>query len=106
MESYTQLGIAGVTLGILFFIVRYFVSALTKQGDRHYELTEKFIQLSKDNIESHHRLADSIDANVKSNELLAKATKDSNEQVALATKESGDKLTTLLMKAIKNNNKK
>lgn len=63
---------------------------MTKKDERNDMLTEKFIQLSKDNIESHVQLAQSLELNTKS-----------NQQVAQATKDSSDKLSALMLKVIK-----
>ena len=45
METYTQLGIAGITLGILFFIVRYFVDTIKEKDRTTLELTRKLIEM-------------------------------------------------------------
>ena len=42
MESFTQLGIAGATLLILLFVVRYFISAMDKKDTYIQSITEKF----------------------------------------------------------------
>ena len=41
-EQLTQFGIAGLTLGILFFIVRYFVKAMEGKDKRIGEMTDQF----------------------------------------------------------------
>ena len=38
----TQLGISGLTLGILFVIVRYFISALTKKDEQITQIVKEF----------------------------------------------------------------
>lgn len=65
MESYTQLGLAGITLGILFFTVRYFVKALTEKDITNKELTSKFMKMIELNIKSHNKLSKSIDLNTE-----------------------------------------
>jgi hypothetical protein len=57
----TQLGLAGATLAILFFIVRYFVQALKDAREDHKELTQKFIDLTKSDIETRARDTESRD---------------------------------------------
>lgn len=91
MENYTQLGLAGATLAILFFIVKYFVAAMNKKDDTITDLHTKFIELSEKNIVSHNELTTSLKANT-----------ESNRQVAVATKEGNDKLTAMILKVIKN----
>lgn len=46
MQDYTQLGIAGITLGILYFIVRYFVSALRQKDVVILEAYRKINEIS------------------------------------------------------------
>ncbi len=72
MENWTQLGIAGLTLAILAFIVRYFVSALDKKDARNIELANKLLDLSEENIKTNNKLAESIDKNTE----IAKTTSD------------------------------
>jgi len=42
MQDYTQLGIAGATLGILFLVVRYFIQAIDKKDSYITKITEQF----------------------------------------------------------------
>lgn len=42
MEQFTQLGIAGATLFILFLVVRFFIQAIEKKDAYIKEITEKF----------------------------------------------------------------
>ena len=42
MEAWTQLGIAGLTLAILFFVVRYFVAAITAKDKQIIEMVKGF----------------------------------------------------------------
>lgn len=43
----TQFGIAGLTLAILFFIVRYFVAALTKKDDQILKKDDQILEMTK-----------------------------------------------------------
>lgn len=81
--DYSQLGIAGVTLAILFFIVRYFVSTITKKDEANALLTQKLFELSQQGLAVQQKLATSLDANTE------------------AAKESSDKLTALFEEVIK-----
>ena len=90
MEAYTQLGIAGLTLGILFFIVRYFISALDKKDGTISGLTDRFIKVTEDTNQSHAELTTAIGMNTK-------VTKESVE----ASKKSSDNLTKLVLKIVK-----
>ena len=40
--DWTQLGIAGATLIILFFVIRYFISAMTKKDDQIIKMITDF----------------------------------------------------------------
>lgn len=91
IEAWTQLGIAGLTLGILFFIVRFFIKALENNRTDNKELTEKFIAITEENIKTHGQLVQSIDANTR-------ATKESID----SSKLSSDNLTSLILKIITN----
>lgn len=82
-DNITQLGIAGVTLAILFFIVRYFVEALKEKDKRNGDLADKLLDLSQGNIEANKKLSDSIDANTQ------------------ATKTNTDNLSKLMLELIK-----
>lgn len=97
MDNATTIGLGSLAasiLGILFFVVKYFVKALNKKDEDIKELTEKLIKISEENIISHNQLAQSIDASTTSNKEVAKATKDSS-----------DKLTALMLRVIKSNGK-
>lgn len=94
-NSWTQLGLAGATLAILFFIVKYFVATLNKKDVDITELNKKFIELSEKNITSHNELAQALDKNTQS-----------NKEVATATKEGNDKLTAMILKVIKNGSRR
>lgn len=91
MDGWTQLGIAGITLGILFFIVRYFVKALQDSRLDSKELTNKFITLAEENIKSHTQLTSAITANTQ-------VTRESIE----SSKLSSDNLTALILKIVTN----
>lgn len=65
MNGYDQLGMAGATLVILFFVVRYFVKAMDMKDTYNKMLTEKLVGLVEDNIASRGKLVESIDANTK-----------------------------------------
>lgn len=82
-DNVTQLGIAGLTLAILFFIVRYFVEALKEKDKRNGDLADKLLDLSQRNIEANKKLSDSIDANTQ------------------ATKTNTDNLSKLMLELIK-----
>lgn len=42
MQDFTQLGIAGATLAILFLVVRYFIQAIDKKDTYITRITEQF----------------------------------------------------------------
>lgn len=65
VDNWTQLGISGVTLSILFFIVRYFISALDKKDAVNLELTNRFIKIAEENTESRVNLKSAIETNTK-----------------------------------------
>ena len=50
MNDYSQLGIAGLTLGILFFIVRWFVDTITKKDEQISIITENFTKVMSNHI--------------------------------------------------------
>lgn len=83
MGDWTQLGIAGLTLGILFFIVKYFVKEQTENRIDAKELTERFIKMSEDSNRVQSKLTEAIQANT------------------IATKNSTDNITKLLVEVIK-----
>lgn len=83
MDNWTQLGVSGLTLFILFFIVRYFVSALKQKDQQYLELTEKFIKITEDNTIEKINLKNAIDANTA------------------ATRQTADSLTKLVMDVVK-----
>lgn len=86
-SDYTQLGLAGITLAILFFVVRYFVQAMQEKDKVNKELTDKFIEITRGTIESQNKLAEAIDQNTS------------------ASKSNTDKLSLLVLKALKKNGK-
>ena len=79
MEAYTQLGIAGLTLGILFFIVRYFISALDKKDGTISGLTDRFIKVTEDTNQSHAELTTAIGMNTKVTKESVEASKKSSD---------------------------
>lgn len=83
MDGYTQFGVAGVMLGIFFFIIRYFVSAMKESRRDNKDLTDKFIKMNEDNIKTNTNLTRSIEANTQ------------------ITQKSTDMLTALTLKIIK-----
>lgn len=89
-ETFANLGLAGATLAILFFIVRYFVTAINAKDIVIKDLTAQFLQLAKDDIDSRNQHTKALDINTRSNETIAKVASDSN-----------DKLTVLILKAMK-----
>jgi len=87
MNELTNLGVAGVTLAILFFIVRYFVSTLTKKDEYISTITKEF-----STIVSNH-----LTHAVKVEEKMA----DSNQEVAKALLELKNEI-----RQMNNNNKR
>lgn len=85
MQDYTQLGIAGATLGILFYIVKKFIDELNESRRDNKELTEKFIRIAEENSEARIILKNAITANTE------------------ATKTTADNITKLLLKVLKKN---
>lgn len=51
MDSWAQLGVAGVTLGILYVVVRSFIDTQKESQTNNRSLTEKFIQIVEKNLE-------------------------------------------------------
>lgn len=49
-EQLTQLGISGLTLGILLFVVRFFVSNIDKKDAYIKELTSNFLIVIQNHI--------------------------------------------------------
>ena len=76
MEQYTQLGLAGVTLGILFFTVQYFVKAINHKDSMNYELTQKFIKIAQDNIDTRRVQTEVMKKQVKSTDKLSTIIND------------------------------
>lgn len=89
-DNITQLGVSGLTLGILYFVVKNFVKTINKKDEHIERLTEKFIDMGKQNIESHLGLTKSIDANTE-------ATRQAKE----SSKKDNDNLSKLILKLIK-----
>lgn len=87
-DGFTQLGISGLTLAILFFVVRYFVQAMTIKDKENAELTGKFIDMTRHNLESQSNLTRAIEANT------------------ISTKVSTDNLSKLMLKVLKQNGHK
>ena len=87
MNELTNLGVAGVTLAILFFIVRYFVSTLTKKDEYISIITKEFSTIVSNHL---------IHA-VKAEEKMA----DSNQEVAKALLELKNEI-----RQMNNNNKR
>lgn len=83
MDNWTQLGVAGITLAILAFTVKYFVSAMTRKDEINIDLTNKFIKIAEENTEARLKLKDAIDVNTE------------------ATRTSADNLTKLILQLIK-----
>ncbi len=50
-ETLTNLGVAGATLAILFFIVKFFVSAITKKDDYITAITKNFTRVVENHIQ-------------------------------------------------------
>lgn len=50
MTDYTQLGIAGLTLAILFFVVKYFISALKDSNKERLEIVKSFNETINNHI--------------------------------------------------------
>lgn len=50
MNDYSQLGIAGLTLGILFFIVRWFVATISKKDKQILDITKDFTIVIENHI--------------------------------------------------------
>ena len=90
MEAYTQLGISGVTLGILFFIVRYFISAMDKKDSIIIDQYKALRELTERSILSIDKVSNTIEINTN-------ATKTAAE----VTKLSANNLTKLMLKVIK-----
>lgn len=86
------IGIVTTVLGVLGFVVKYFVSASTRKDEIIYELTNKFIKTTEDTNKSHSELTQAIDTNTK-------ATRESSE----SSKRSSDNLTKLVLKIVKSN---
>lgn len=87
MTDWTQLGLAGATLGILLLVVKFFMDYIKESRKESKELTEKFITMSEENIKTHLQLNNTIEANTK-------VTLESVNQSKL----SSDKLTELVLK--------
>lgn len=65
--DFTQLGLAGAMLSILFFIVKYFVTALAAKDTSYTDLANKLLDLSNATVLSNQKLADAIQANTVAN---------------------------------------
>ena len=85
MGDYTQLGIAGLTLGILFFIVRYFVSAMNKKDDILLRQHEELKELTIKGMETTEKFTQAVNTNTQT------------------AKTSSDNLTKLILELIKSN---
>lgn len=51
LQGFTQLGVAGITLAILFFIVRYFVDAMKAKDEHIYSATKEFTKVVGNHID-------------------------------------------------------
>lgn len=76
-EEITNLGISGLTLGILFFIVRYFITALKDKDCYIKQLTSDFTKVIENHIR--HETA-SMDRTTKALEKLTKAITKMNKK--------------------------
>lgn len=82
--TYVQLGLAVVSiatasLGIIYFVVKYFTVTLTKKDDLNQRLSDKLSELTERDIESRLKLTQSIEANTE----LTKATMDNLTRLIL-----------------------
>lgn len=97
MENWTQLGVSGLTLGILFFIVRYFVEAMDKKDDvissQHKDLQELTIR----SINATNKFTEAVNVNTNA----AKQAADVARQTAEVAKKTSDNLSKLMLKVIK-----
>lgn len=83
MQDYTQLGIAGLTLGILFFIVRYFVTAMNLKDQAILEQHDKLASLTERSIDGISKFTDALNRNT------------------MSTKNNSDKLTSQILDLMK-----
>lgn len=81
--DYTQLGIAGFSLGIIFFIIRYFVEAQKEERQVNRGLTERVTRVVERNARTHEELKRAILANTD------------------ATKQSTDYLSKMILELMK-----
>ena len=77
------IAVIATIVGFIGIIVKYFVSELKESRYDHKELTNKFIAITEENIESRTHLTESIDANTH------------------ATKKSTNSLSKLMLQVIK-----
>jgi len=50
MDNYSQLGISGLTLGILFFIVRWFITTISRKDEQISHITDEFTKVVVNHI--------------------------------------------------------
>ncbi len=97
MDSWTQLGIAGLTLGILFFMIRYFVGAMTKKDQVIATQYESLKDLTVRSIEATIKFTEAININTT----VANQTAQVAQQTAEVARQSSENLSRLMVELIK-----
>lgn len=83
-----KLGTAGITIMFMWLMVRYFIKETEKKDKQHELLTGKFIEMAEENTASRHSLKEAIEANTQ------------------ATRISNENLTSLMLKVLKNSDRR
>lgn len=95
-NNITLIGVLAGLTGFLGIIIKYFVDALNRKDTTNDTLTEKIIDITKDNIESRNKLAASIDIATEATKQQIEVSKQQIESTQIST----DKLSQLLLQAL------
>ena len=77
-----QFGLPGVMLGILFFVVKYFVEAMREKDVVIQTLTAKLMALTEEGLKSQNKLSQAIDANTQATKTSAEMNKASTDNLS------------------------
>ena len=82
MESMAQFGLPGVMLGILFFVVKYFVEAMREKDVVIQRLTARLMEITEQSLKSQNKLSQAIDANTQATKTSAEINKTSTDNLS------------------------
>ncbi len=89
-DGYTQFGIAGLLVGIIFYIIRINITVIKSKDEKIIALTKGFMKIAQDSNESRRNLKKAIDANTEA----SKKALEASQQIS-------DNMTKLVMNILK-----